>query len=132
MKKVVLEVKEPGEMRYKTVGDWYEDESTVFITSASMNHDYFDFPLLVHELIEWFLCNQAGITEEQVDEWDFAHLDEEDPGSMEGCPYREQHLAAMAVESMMLYLAKANPFEYDKAIEKVWIRVNRALNEKEE
>ena len=73
MKRIILEVLEPGEMRYETVGDWYEDEKTVFITSASMGHDYLDFPLLVHELVEWFLCSQMGISAETVDKWDFEH-----------------------------------------------------------
>ena len=45
-----------------------------------------------------------------VDDWDFSHPDAEDPGSLKGCPYRKQHMAAMKISRLA---AKLMGYKWD-------------------
>jgi hypothetical protein len=133
MKRIILEIKKPDEMRYKTVGDWYdglEREGTIFISAVDTGQKSYNAALLIHELIEYLLCERLGITTEDVDKWDFAHENSDDPGILDGCPYREPHISATIAEDVVLALFGANPYDYDKAIEKVYLVVERAINRK--
>ena len=57
--------------RYQTVGDW-EPGNPAKITVSEMGNDDYEFLVMVHELIEFYLCQKHGITSEMVDKFDFA------------------------------------------------------------
>lgn len=89
-----------SEQRYDTLGDWWWEDATLHIR-ASYGPGWQPFLVALHETVEAVLCEQSGISQEQVDEWDLSHLDAEEPGELEGCPYRVAHRKAGLLEHLM-------------------------------
>lgn len=88
--------------------DWQFDSSGDLNVSISPLSDWRREVLLgVHEAVEAVMCKQAGITQQQVDEFDVAfdkaHPDEPDLGAGDdpAAPYFRQHVAATAIESIL-------------------------------
>jgi hypothetical protein len=101
--KVLIETIPHAEQRYKTVGDWYEDDISHIKVSA-LSDPKREFLIAVHEFIEYGLCIFAGISQVEVDEFDMEHEDEQaevELGDLAEAPYRKQHCLATAVERML-------------------------------
>lgn len=66
-----------------------------------------EFCVAVHELIESYLCQKEGITDEAVTAFDkdFEEKREEgnvdEPGDAPGSPYRQQHRTATLIEMLV-------------------------------
>jgi hypothetical protein len=100
--RINIEVVPAKDMRYTTVGDWQflNNGNTLIVTVAKSTPDS-EFLVALHELIEAYLCNKDGITTQEVDAWDFEHEDDDEPGAMKGCPYKDQHEFAEAIERIV-------------------------------
>ena len=87
-------------MRYKTVGDWtFDDFGNLQIQVLDTGNEQYNTLIAVHELVEAALCRFAGITSEQVDEWDMkAPFANGDGPYTAGCPYLMQHNCAEMIE----------------------------------
>ena len=107
-------------MRYETAGDWETDHSAsdfgVSVTVRDTGNPDYDFLLAIHELTEAYVASRSGITQMEVDDWDFAHLDSEDPGSIEGCPYIDAHGAGTDMEIAAAEVLGIDFLKYDKDI----------------
>ena len=86
--------------------------------SETGNEDY-NFLIGIHELVEFYLCQREGISEQSVTEWDTAHLDAEDPGSDPKAPYYKQHRVALLVEDVLMRFMKINKKKYEKRLDEV-------------
>jgi hypothetical protein len=86
------------EVRANNVGDWRVLPGGIHVKMASVLSDDEALLVFLHELVEARLCQKAGVTDEQVTEWDEAHLDAEEPGEVGGAPYRVQHSRAIEIE----------------------------------
>lgn len=113
--------------RYPTVGDWQfdpvssvEGNDTLLINVSSMGNQDSEFLIALHEMVEAYLCRKAGITDVQVDEWDMSHLESEDPGFIEGCPYKKQHDNALWIESIVATMLKVNWGEHCERVDKLF------------
>src|SRR5580698_4092782 len=96
---VKIETVSPKAMRYRTVGDWFfATPGCLTIQIADTGNWKYNLLVAVHELIEVILCQIARVTEKQVDRFDLAHQDDEDPGTHPKAPYHAQHLVAMGFE----------------------------------
>ena len=104
----------PGALqRYATVGDWYYEPNgdlTIKVSNDDADFPTHDVQILValHELVEVLLCRKRGITQAQVDEWDFGKAEYAaeyglELGDMEGAPYRKEHRFAMLIEHLMAH-----------------------------
>jgi len=96
-------------MRYPSLGDWFYEGKVLRVVVAE---DDGSEPIsrkeqkliLLHELVEVWLCEEEGITQKQVDDFDFANLDcPNEPGDLPDAPYRKQHRSAMLIEHMMAW-----------------------------
>jgi hypothetical protein len=98
--------------RYPTVGDYWTDEKGVeqFRVSKMSNPDY-EFLVLIHELVEDYLCQRRGISEPKqikpFDEW-FEKArelgmvyDDDEPGCHPNAPYMREHMFAMMIERLV-------------------------------
>lgn len=90
-------------MRQPGIGDWWFDGSVLHVRAID-NEDA--FLVAVHELVEAWLCDQAGVDQKDVDAFDLAfeaegHDPEEEPGDDPRAPYRAQHRDAMIVEHLV-------------------------------
>jgi hypothetical protein len=89
-----------SEQRYPTVGDWFEtDPEHAEIRVSDMGNQNAEFLVALHELVEFYLCDKHGVTDEMVTAFDKAHLEcDEDSGDLPEAPYRKEHRFATSVE----------------------------------
>lgn len=83
-------------------GDWYEGSDGNLIIEVSdavpVNERWL---VAFHEMIEAELCLRQGVTEQMVDEFDFAFKGDGEPGDDPKAPYRKQHRVATLLEELM-------------------------------
>ena len=94
-----------AEQRYDTIGDWQIDPHTQNITFkvSRLGHPISELAVIVHELVEAFLCRLHGISDIDVDRFDFAWGDAEgEPGAHPDAPYHLQHMLAEQVEHALV------------------------------
>ena len=98
------------EQRYETLGDWFYDDTGTLLIKATAEDEDGAFLIALHELVEAWLCRKAGVSQQQVDEfdndWTGVHPEyplesDEEPGDDSGAPYRKQHRFAMIIEHLM-------------------------------
>lgn len=61
------------------------------------------FLIALHELVEWKLCATRGISQSEVDAFDFGFKGEGEPGDDPSCVYRQQHRFAMLIEMLVAH-----------------------------
>jgi hypothetical protein len=123
IRSVAIETLPPRKMRYRTVGDWFfrgEKNDHLVIQVADTGNWTYNLMVAIHELVEVFLCCLKGITTEQVDRFDKAHEDDEDPGSHPRAPYHRQHMSAMSVEIMLCAAAGVKWRKYEDSLDAAW------------
>lgn len=85
--------------RYPTIGDWYmKGEGRLRINVSDMGDSDFEFLVMVHELVESYMCNVHGVSPEEVDEWDKAYTKDGEPGDDPMAPYHKEHCFAEQIE----------------------------------
>ena len=121
MREVLIQTIKPAEQRYQTVGDWYNDgDQTVIRVSDTGDPDH-SFLVAVHELVEWYLCQKAGISAAAVDEFDHRELREPylEHGDMPDAPYHRQHDAALCVERVLAHELGIDWQMYEERLDEV-------------
>ena len=68
-KKFLLQTIPHKLQRYDTVGDWIPG-SPAKITVSQMGNDDYEFLVMVHELVEFYLCQKRGIGDKEVSAFD--------------------------------------------------------------
>ena len=93
-----------------TCGDWWWEGDTLQIRVSEMNDDRYEWLIAVHELVEVWCCRHAGITQKQVDDFDFAYEknrtvdDTSEPGDDAKAPYRQPHCLATGIERILAFV----------------------------
>ena len=106
--------------RYPTVGDYWVDEfDNQQVRVSNMQNDDFEFLVVLHELIENHLTQRIGIKEEDITDFDMAHLDAEEPGHLKDAPYHREHIFAECIERIVAHYMLVDWEEYTEAIEKL-------------
>jgi hypothetical protein len=118
--------------RYDTCGDWYEapafweqmktpgDRAVRCLqirVSAELPRKE-QFLAAIHELVEAFLCECAGVSEAEVDKFDLAYgpPDEGEPGDESIAPYYRQHQFASGIERILAAEAGVDWLNYERHI----------------
>ncbi len=109
MKKIIIKTIPDSHQRYNTVGDYYKDEDGNRIFAVSdMNNWKYEFLVTIHELIESALCEDRGVTNEQIDAFDFTFEQKRfenpnigEPGDVPEAPYFKEHQFATKIEKML-------------------------------
>lgn len=106
--------------RYPTAGDWqFEPDGSLTINVSRMADMRYMLLVAIHEIIEALACKAHGITDQEVTNWDKAHLDDIDPGGIPSSPYALQHFQAECIEQMLANILDVNWDEYGKELEKL-------------
>jgi hypothetical protein len=97
-------------MRYSSAGDyWIDKKGTLQVRVAECDERY-EWLVLLHELVEMFICLQEKISFASIDKFDIqyekdrdrgAHGDTDEPGDDPDAPYANPHCIATAVERML-------------------------------
>ena len=101
--KITIEFIPHLEQRYNTCGDWsFDADGNLNIKVSNMATTNGPLLVAIHELIEALLCDHAGITPKQVDEFDIGYKDlDVEAGDDPLAPYSMQHCIATGVERLM-------------------------------
>jgi hypothetical protein len=99
--KIDIKVIPHKEQRYDTVGDWQYSKRKISLQISQMELMDYEFMVAIHELIEVYLCKKAGITTKEVDDFDMANSESDDPGRSPKAPYHKEHMFAMKIEHMI-------------------------------
>lgn len=116
-----------NQQRYETCGDYFTDKNGVrqFRISKLGNPD-FEMLVLLHEMVESYLCQRRGIPDAKIDAFDkwfedaraqgFVY-DDDEPGCHPNSPYLREHMFAMMLERAMAKELGVSWDEYANAIE---------------
>ncbi len=105
--RVAIESIPHSSQRYETIGDWYDRHGVQIIRVSQMSDWRREALVAVHELIEWLIAKHNGVTEAQVDEFDFKFEaarrpgNTDEPGDNPECPVYREHQIATAVERLL-------------------------------
>jgi hypothetical protein len=121
--KIVIESIPHAEQRYPTCGDYRRDsDGTLHIKVSELPDNRYMLLVAIHELIEQVLSEQAGITNEQIDAFDFAYEakrqagDDSEPGDSIDCPVYKQHQFATGIEKILAAELGVDWVEYEKCV----------------
>src|SRR5215831_1768460 len=118
--------------RYDTVGDYFYKQSRWHFRISRLKDRRYIVLVFLHEMIEWTLCQLAGIKMKDIDRFDreyertrhpmganapcgCVHLEE--PGDDPHAPYHAQHVTATACEQLIANAIGVKWDEYEKAVE---------------
>ena len=117
--KFTVKVVPHSSQRYNTVGDWqFSENGTLHIKISDFGDWRMVWAVAIHELVETYLCQRAGVTEAMVDEFDFAYDarrssgDSSEPGDDPQAPYFKQHQFATKVEKLVCAVFLVNWKKY--------------------
>ena len=114
-----------SEQRYPTVGDWWwsgRGKDELHIRVSEMKDHRYVWLIIIHELVEVFLCRNDGVKSSDVDEFDRAYEiarpegDTSEPGDSPAAPYRTQHCIATGIERIIAGLLGVCWADYEKTI----------------
>lgn len=107
--------------RYPTVGDWYfKHQNVLKVNVSELDSRDFEFLIMVHELVEAYLCLKHGVREEDVDEFDKAFVPTAEivePGASPAAPYHKEHIFATGIEKQLAAELEIDWEVYDKFID---------------
>lgn len=112
-----------NEHRYPTVGDWWFKNGVLYVRCSRLSNWRYEACIIVHELVEWFICMHDGVKEKDVDAFDIAFEkarkpgNNDEPGDDNKAPYRKQHCIATGVERILAALLGVSWNDYADEIE---------------
>ena len=128
--------------RYDTCGDYYKQYIPDYnlgkivqiqrfvpiqrFDISKTSADY-EFLVLIHEMIEWYLTEKRGIKESKITEFDRMFEKErmdgkwtdEEPGDDKRSPYRKEHKFATKIEKMVAKELGVGWDEYENTLNKL-------------
>ncbi len=110
IKRIEIEVIPHYSQRYNSVGDW-QLEGDILRVRASECGDWRKSILwALHEAREGVICTYRGITDKEVDDYDF--------GDKKGvCPYANEHEFSIAIEKLEALQLGIDWPDHEKAID---------------
>lgn len=122
--KIIIETIKHEDQRYTTCGDWfYEVDGTLHIKVSELSDKRREVLIAIHELVEVLLCEDAGVTQLAVDEFDKQYEASrapdnfDEPGDDPMAPYVRQHCLATSVERMLAAEMGVNWKEYEEELD---------------
>ncbi len=113
------------EQRYNTSGDYWTDKKGVEQFRISDLGDYrMELAVLVHEIVEDYLCKHRGIKEQDIMAFDLMFEKEreegkwkdEEPGDDPRAIYHDPHQIATVIERILISYFGINWKDYDDKI----------------
>lgn len=119
MKPIMLKVIPHCKQRLKNgdVADYFEISEKTVIAVSDLGKAEYNFLVHLHEFVELFLIQKAGIAIKDIDDWDCKYPDTmgDDPKA----PYHLQHCQAEQIERFAAKVLGISWTEYNKTIERI-------------
>jgi hypothetical protein len=118
--------------RYNTVGDYFKKQGRWLFRVSKMEDERYPILVLLHELIEFFMCRMMGISVESIDQFDLAYEEARqlmvgsapcgcrfyvEPGDDPHAPYILAHQTATKCEQLIAEAVGIKWSEYNEAVE---------------
>ena len=107
------------EQNYNTVGDYWKEDGVLEIRISRLNAVE-ELAILQHELSEIVDMDNRGVTIKQVDAFDYAHPELDEPGADKRAPYYISHKIATKIERLVIKLLGGNWKKYEDDMDKLW------------
>lgn len=112
--------KHPLAMKYPTLDDWYYSPLETRVPIIDTGDVDINFLLFVHGLVEAHLCRKRGIKSRDVERYDAAHLDADEPGELPDAPYYREHQQATDVEKILCQMLNISWEAYKQTLKQVF------------
>jgi len=125
LKNILTKVIPHREQRYPTCGDYFEEHRLINFRISEMNDIRHEELVLIHELVEYFLIKDKGLSVKQIDKFDKKfekersqglHREDEEPCFDKRCPYRDCHVRATKLERKLARWLGVNFKKYSREI----------------
>ncbi len=109
------------EQRYSTCGDYWETNSSYEFRITKQDTPDKSILILLHEMVEYFLCTKRGISEADIMDFDLkwnklneeGHTISDEPGNAKSAPYYKEHRFAENIERQVALAANIDWQDYD-------------------
>lgn len=105
-----IDTKPLAQMRYRTLGDYFQRDGRTIIEISDMGNEDYEFLISIHEQIEEYLTRKRGIPEPGIIAFDKMFeaeraagkwKPEDEPGNDHRAPYRTEHRFAENIERIL-------------------------------
>ena len=127
--KINLETIPHDQQRYPTVGDYWEEADSVQVRVSGLKDWRYEILVSVHELVEWALTKQRGISEADITEFDIAFESSREqrlvigePGDSPQAPYRKEHFFATNLERLFAAELGVDWHEYEHYVDELGVK----------
>ena len=118
---VILKTIPHSKQRYRTPGDYFKKNGKWYIVVSKMNPDM-EFLIKIHELVELYLTQKRGVSEESITKFDIEFekdrdkgvWKDEEPGDSPRAPYCREHKFATMIEKLCCQELSVSWEEYEK------------------
>lgn len=106
------------EQRYSTCGDYWETDNSIEIRITKQDNPECNLLIMLHEMIEYILCEKRGIKEADITNFDLeweklSEPKEDEPGNSKWAPYYKEHRIAENFERQLASLLDIDWFQYE-------------------
>ena len=101
-KEISIKIIPHDDQSYPTYGNYWVDENGVLqVRISEFDDPDVAFRTMIHELAEAHRCAKRGLDFREIDEFDLAHLDSDDPGLLKCAPYHTEHMQSDQLERLL-------------------------------
>ena len=113
------------DQRYPTCGDYWETDTSYEFRITKQVRDERNILILLHEIVEYYLCTRRGISEQEITEfdlkWEQGPKVEEEPGNCKELdtltnPYYWEHRFSENIERMVALEADIDWEDYERKL----------------
>lgn len=122
------------EMRFPANGDWRVEKNSLVINVLATGNTRYNFLVATQQLVIAMLCSHAGITQDQVEQWNCTDCPSglpTDPGAHPKCPYFTEYLIAENIVRMLAVHMGINWKKYEDDLADVLINYMIGLQNKD-
>lgn len=124
MKDIVIKTIPVEEQRYNTAGDYWETETEIHFRISKQQDERSEVAILLHEVTEFFLTKQQGISEEEITAYDLdweerfkrGDVKADEPGMENDCPYKDEHETSLMIEKIFCWAAGIDWKKHDEQL----------------
>lgn len=121
-KDILIQFIDGIKQKYNTCGDYWTETDKLVIKISKQNLPKKNLLILIHEMIEWILCTDKGITDQEITDFDLQWEKDNptgienglEPGADINAPYYKQHFQAEIIERQLAALLNIDWQEYEQ------------------
>lgn len=103
-KRINIQIIPHGCQRYNTYGDyWIDEREALQIRVSEFKNPDDALYIAIHEIMEAWRCAKRGLDFKEIDDFDLANQQSDDPGLLKCAPYHAEHMQSEVVERLLCH-----------------------------